>query len=144
MINWKTIAGAALDGSEYDLWLHSSLDQGQEKGPGIRIPNCRFMRGAWYSHNEIEDGCTWTLIEGYAPTHYAEITPPQEPLSWPNASDWFWCKVGAMVFIHEVELMPPKPDGSRRAKMSGVEYDEEGMEGVKFIRATPPSFGDAP
>lgn len=133
-MKWLPIAGAKKDGTEYDLWITPN---------SMRIANCKFMDGAWREFDNHE--ASWVAIDKFNVTHYCEITPPQEPLSWPTESGWYWIKNIEGIQWRKLELLPDTDDERGRAFVidQWVVYEDIATD-WKFLPAPVPSFGDAP
>jgi len=138
-MNWMPIEGAPLDGAEVDLWGNGTPALIVMATNGIRIPSCRFMNGAWHRFDTNGDWSGWSLIEGWKPTHFTKITPPQVPLDWPDWDGMWWAK-------------SPHSDGLRLIEITEVHGDcffsahhgrnyRVSMTGWKFLPAPIPSFG---
>jgi hypothetical protein len=158
-MNWLPIAGAKKDGTEYDLWAvkkvrHTAeFDLWESTNPKPRtgklgekrFTRCKFFLGDWHS---FEEGSLWgcfSSIKGYVPTHYCEIRTPQEPLSWPTESGWYWIKNIEGIQWRKLELLPDTDDERGRAFVidQWVVYEDIATD-WKFLPAPVPSFGDAP
>jgi hypothetical protein len=130
-MNWLPIAGAKKDGTEYDLWITPN---------SMRIANCKFMDGAWREFDNHE--ASWVAIDKFNVTHYCEITPPQEPLSWPDKNGYWWVK------FHNgpancIEISDIKEDSFFAHDVFAIRHKPKNCD-WKFLPAHAPSFGDAP